>query len=92
MNQCQNQNQYQTEVLCNELAILNSMIQDSEVLSSTAAGNSFFKQECGLKPNITLESLGEAESQHSNGQYSSLCVSPIFGGGGILLRPAVTIH
>ena len=30
-NQSQNQNQYRTEVLFNELSILNSMIQDSEV-------------------------------------------------------------
>jgi hypothetical protein len=50
------------------------------------------EQECGFKPNIGPEALGEAENQHGKGQYSLLCVSPIFGGGGILLRPAVTIH
>ena len=36
----QSQNQNQTEILCNELAILNSMVQDTETLPSTAAGNS----------------------------------------------------
>lgn len=42
----------QNQILCNELAILNSLVQDTEVLPSTAAGNSTSEQECGFKPNI----------------------------------------
>jgi hypothetical protein len=51
----QNQNQNQTEILCNELAILNSLVQDTETLPSTAAGNSTSERECGFKPNIAKE-------------------------------------
>jgi hypothetical protein len=51
----QNQNQNQTEILCNELAILNSLVQDTETLPSTAAGNSTSEKECGFKPNIAKE-------------------------------------
>jgi hypothetical protein len=51
----QSQNQNQTEILCNELAILNSMVQDTETLPSTAAGNSTSERECGFRPNIAAE-------------------------------------
>ena len=54
-NQSQNQIQNQTEILCNELAILNSLVQDTETLPSTAAGNSTSERECGFKPNIAKE-------------------------------------
>lgn len=57
----QNQNQNQTEILCNELAILNSLVQDTETLPSTAAGNSTSERECGFTPNIAKE-----ENQSSN--------------------------
>jgi hypothetical protein len=54
-SQNQNQNQNQTEILCNELAILNTLVQDTETLPSTAAGNSTSERECGFKPNIAKE-------------------------------------
>lgn len=53
LNESQSQNQ--TEVLCNELAILNSLHQDTETLPSTTAGQSLSEQECGFKPNIAPE-------------------------------------
>jgi hypothetical protein len=60
-SQNQNQNQNQTEILCNELAILNSPVQDTETLPSTAAGNSTSERKCGFTPNIAKE-----ENQSSN--------------------------
>jgi hypothetical protein len=51
----QSQNQNQSEILCNELAVLNSMVQDTETLPSTASGNSTSERECGFRPNIAAE-------------------------------------
>jgi hypothetical protein len=50
-------------ILCSEVRILNSLVQDTEVLPSTAAGNSTSERECGFKPNIAPEALEKAENQ-----------------------------
>jgi hypothetical protein len=65
----QNQNQNQTEVLCNELAILNSLHQDTETLPSTAAGQSLSEQECGFKPNIATSQEGNQASDGADDDY-----------------------
>jgi hypothetical protein len=46
------------------LAILNSMVHDTETLLSTVAGNSTSERECGFRPNIAAEE----GNQSSNGE------------------------
>jgi hypothetical protein len=50
-------------ILCSEIRILNSLVQDTEVLPSTVAGQSTTEAECNMGTNITK---GQGQGNQNN--------------------------